>query len=88
MFIKGKSYIVKATGVNSFPSYRFGEEKPSGLNSLVVIDESGETFTSYELHEDEAEKVISKIAHELLVTPTSENCVIDIEEVIENIANK
>lgn len=85
MFIKGKSYIVKTITVNYVPSFIDGEENKG---SLVVVDDSGGVFASYEVYKDVAEEVISKIANDLLVTSDYKNSVIDIEEIIENIKKK
>lgn len=82
MFIKGKDYITKTMTVNFYEDYGYKEEEKV---KLVIRDESGEIFTSYQLHEDIAEQVISEISNKIMTTPTSKNFVIDIEEIIKKL---
>lgn len=85
MFIKGKDYITKISGINFAPSFRKGEENQGDLE---LYDEAGELCMDYQVSNDVGGQVISEISIEIMATPTSKNCVIDIEEVIKNIKKR
>lgn len=82
MFIKGKDYITKISGINFAPSFRKGEENQGDLE---LYDEAGELCMDYQVSNDVGGQVISEISIEIMATPTSKNCVIDIEEVIRKV---
>lgn len=49
MFIKGKDYITKISGINFAPSFRKGEENQGDLE---LYDEAGELCMDYQVSND------------------------------------
>lgn len=82
MFIKGKEYFIETSGITFVPSLREGEENQGRLR---ILDDIGDSFTSYQVSKDTAKQVVSEISRQIMTTPTSKNCVIDIDKVIENV---